>query len=480
MTSPLNQSFIRLQGCRQHNLKNLTLMIPKQAITAITGVSGSGKSSLAFDILFAEGQRRYLEYLSLQARTWIKQMPKPQVDLIEGLSPTLAISQGRQELYPLGTLATYTDIYDFLSLLYISIGEQHSPATGKRLTRYTRQEIIDLIIQEYPYGKRLQLLAPIKLQKETAEDAINRLQQMGFIRMRIDGKEWTSQDPVPDLKEVTHLEAIVDRIEMKEGIRERLAPSVELAMDLSQGILKVQEGREGSLRYFTEIYVCPETGLSFPPLEGADFNFNSVKGACPLCLGQGGQEKVNPAFLFSNTALPLVEQIRLLLDHLPKKTSLSIIPLFIAFWDSLTLVEETPFIALSHPLQDQVLYGSTQVFTLSLSISGEQRLVQLQWQGIIPLLNEALKTKKTKGSLSELPFIEWQTCPVCQGARLKPESLACLIQGKGIHQLCALTVTDFLTELASWHLEGKHLLIAKEILPHLTSRLRFLERVGLG
>jgi excinuclease ABC subunit A len=162
--SSLFSSWIQLKGCRQHNLKNFSLSLPKQAITVLTGVSGSGKSSLAFDILFAEGQRRYLEYLSSQVHTWIKQMAKPDVDLIEGLSPTLAVGQGRYELFPRGTVATYTDVYDFLALLYANIGEQHSPMTGKRLIRYSRQEIINLILKDYPMGTRLQLLAPIKLQ----------------------------------------------------------------------------------------------------------------------------------------------------------------------------------------------------------------------------------------------------------------------------------------------------------------------------
>lgn len=282
-------SQIRLLGCRQHNLKNISLSLPKMAITALTGVSGSGKSSLAFDILFAEGQRRYLEYLSSQARTWMKQMAKPDVDLIEGLSPTLAVSQGLSALSSRGTVATYTDIYDFLSLLFANAGEQHSPATGKKLVRHSRQEIIHTILSEFPIGAKLQLLSPIKLKWENADQAIARLQQMGFVRLKIDAEEWTSEMPLPPLGDSSKIDAVVDRLEMKEGVRDRLAASVETALDLSQGILKVQEGRTGAIRFFTEIYVCPETSLSFPPLSPADFNFNSPKGACPACKGLGGQ-----------------------------------------------------------------------------------------------------------------------------------------------------------------------------------------------
>lgn len=285
---------IYLKGCRQHNLKNITLTIQKNRTTVFTGVSGSGKSSLAFDTLYAEGQRRYLEYLSSQARTWVKQMPKPDVDFIEGLSPTLAVGQRKGVLFSRGTVATYTDIYDFISLLYARIGEQHSPITGKKLERHSRQEIIHLILKEYPTGAKIQLLAPIKLKRENPEEAILRLQQMGFVRLKIEGEEWTTDLPLPSLESTTSIDVVIDRLELKEGIRERLAPSIETALDLSQGILKVQEGRQGVIRYFTEVYVCPETSYSFSPLEPVDFNFNSPRGACPICLGRGGKEIIQP------------------------------------------------------------------------------------------------------------------------------------------------------------------------------------------
>lgn len=370
------QDSIILKGCRQHNLKNLSLSIPKYAITVITGISGSGKSSLAFDTLFAEGQRRYLAHLSPEARTLIKQVPKPDVDLIEGLAPTLAINQGRHSLYARGTVSTYTDIYDLLSLLFANIGEQHSPETGKRLIRYSRQEIIELILKEYPDGTRFQLLAPVKLKRENPEQAISRLQQMGFVRFKIQDEDWATGEPLPSMDSITAIDVIIDRLEMREGLRDRLAHSVETALDLSQGILKVMEGRAGAIRFFTEIYVCPETGLSFAPLKVNDFNFNSPHGACPICGGLGGKE--------------------------------------------------------------------------------------------------------IQTSTDEDEFTEWQNCPSCHGARLKPESLACLIKGKNIDQYCSLTVLRLLEEIDSWKFRGKEKQIANEIIPSITTRLKFLEQVGLG
>lgn len=479
MASSDFSTWIYLKNCRQHNLKNISLSLPKHAITVFTGVSGSGKSSLAFDTIFAEGQRRYLEYLSSQARTWIKQMAKPNVDLIEGLSPTLAVGQGRYELFPHGTVATYTDIYDFLALLYANIGEQHSPITGKRLIRYSRQEIIHIILNDYSMGTKLQLLAPIKLHHENAHQAMSRLQQMGFIRLKIQGEEWTSEMPPPPLESISQLDVVVDRLEIKEGIRERLATSLETALDLSQGILKVQEGRSGPIRYFTEIYICPETSHAFAPLEPPDFNFNSPRGACPSCQGVGGQEEVNSDYLFDDLQAPFIEQVRLILDHIPKKIAASFQQILQLFLDQHNIQEGTTIHDISPHVFEQFLFGSSQVFELTFP-EAQIPSIKTSWQGFIPFLNRLLQEKKSKGALSELPFVEWKICSSCQGARLKPESLSCLIQGKNIHTLCQQTVTQLVDEIQNWKFSGKEALIAKEILPDIQKRLLFLQQVGLG
>lgn len=476
----MEHNFLRLKGCRQHNLKNISVDLPKNQVIAITGVSGSGKSSFAFDTIFAEAQRRYLEYLSPQTRSLIKQMPKPEVDLVEGLSPSLAIAQGKQALYPRGIVATYTDIYDFLTLLYAHIGEQHSPATGKRLIRHTRQEIIELILKEYPIGTRIQLIAPVKGQKEGAEETIKRLQQMGFIRLHINGQEWLSDSPLPELGFSPQIEAVIDRLEMKEEIRDRLSSSVETALDLSQGILKIQEGRSGPIRYLTEVYVCPETGLAFAPLGPADFNFNSPHGACPTCQGQGGQEMADPALLSWDSEASLSDQVHDILDLFPKRMAYSLDPLWTAFLDAHGWQEDTLVKQVSSSFLHAVLHGSSMEFTFNTTIEGETRSIKGTWKGLIPLINQALQDRKTKGNLSELPFVSWRVCPTCKGGRLKPESLACLIHGKGIHQLCALTVSALLQEIHQWSFQGKQAAIVQDILPHILTRLQFLKEVGLG
>ncbi len=285
-----SKQHIILKGCRQNNLKNISVKLPKIAISVITGVSGSGKSSLAFDTLYAEGQRRFLEYLSPQARQLIRQLPKPAVDIIEGLSPTLAVQQSNTVLSPLSTVATYTDVYDFLCLLFARVGQQHSPTTGRPLTRYTRQEIIELLLTDYPEGQRLQLLAPVVFEYEGLEETLQRLQKMGFLRLRLNGQDFEAGQAIPDAGNAKVIDVVVDRVVIREGLRERLSNSVETAMDLSQGILKVIEGVEGNERFLTEVFLCSDSGVTFTPLEPADFNYHSPRGACPTCQGRGGKE----------------------------------------------------------------------------------------------------------------------------------------------------------------------------------------------
>lgn len=473
-------SQIYLKNCHHHNLKHLSLSFPKHQITVITGVSGSGKSSLAFDTLFAEGQRRYLEYLSPQTRTWIKQMPKPAVDFIEGLSPTLAVGQGGAGLSHFGTVATYTDIYDFLSLLFATIGEQHSPSTGKRLIRHSRQEIVELLLKKHSFGEKIQILSPVKLNRETLEEAINRLQNMGFIRLRIGGVEWTEGISLPTNEIHSQIDVVVDRLEIKENIRDRLGTSVETALDLGQGALKVQEGRDGPITYLTEIFVCPETSVSFAPLTPSNFNFNSIHGACPLCKGTGGQQEINPNLIFDKQEAPLSEQIQTILDKIPKQVALTFRSWLQLFFKHYKIDEEKPFKNIPASTLKKFLNGSADLFELRTVSQNQTQIIQSSWQGLLPFLNRLLEEKKSAGRLKELDCVEWRSCPSCKGARLKPESLVCLLKGKNIAEICELTISSLLIELKQWNFNENHHLIAQEILPQIIKRLEFLSQVGLG
>ncbi len=278
-------SFLKLIGCRQHNLKEISLTLPKNSLVVFTGVSGSGKSSLAFDTLHAEGQRRYIEALSPSSRSLLRQLPRPDVDRIDGLSPTLALSQGHGRISSRATVATHTDIQDFLALLYARIGEQYSPLTGRLLTRTTRQEIVEKLLREKGDGVRLQIIAPMVLGKESVAAAVMRLQTLGYVRLRLNGVEFHPEDTLPP---GSQLEAVIDRLVMREGLRERLSDSLATALELGGGVVRVIEGAEGPVENFSELYVCPDTGERFAPLRPAEFNYLSPQGACPTCRGQGG------------------------------------------------------------------------------------------------------------------------------------------------------------------------------------------------
>lgn len=470
---------ILLKGCRQHNLKNLTLSLPKFHITVITGVSGSGKSSLAFDTLYAEGQRRFLEYLSPQARQLLRQMAKPEVDAIEGLSPTLAVQQSRTALPSSSSVATHTDIYDFFCLLYARIGEQHSPVTGKKLSRYTRQEIIEKILQDNAEGTRLQLIAPVSFQREGLADTIQRLQRLGYLRLRINDIEFEAGDTPPATQEAKTLDVVVDRIIVKEGIRERLSSSVETTLDLSQGILKLLVGKEEQLQYLTEVFLCPESGLSFALLGPSDFNYYSPRGACPTCQGRGGGEIFNDQDFIFDEDVSVLDTVEGILDQLPAVKRRVYDKVWNAFCITNKLTDEVRPSDLSVGMGNAIILGTTQPLVISEELETEQ-VIQTHWKGLKTLIEEDLHQRKARSRYHEEEYVIWQRCPTCHGSRLKAEALACRIEGKNIAETCALTVDALLSELSTWLPPGTKKQIAGEILPEIINRLKFLQEVGLG
>jgi len=470
--------WIRLRGCRQNNLKDLSLTLPKHQIIAITGVSGSGKSSLAFDTIFAEGQRRYLEYLSTEARRSIKQMPKPDVDFIEGLSPTLAIGQHRTSLSSRSTVATHTDIYDFLSILYANIGEQHSPITGKRLVRHTRQQMVEAIINDYPSNTRVQLIAPISLAHESLINTVNRLQKMGFIRILVDSVEIDPENIAAS--DSNQCEVIVDRLEIKDGIRDRLSASIDTALDLSNGILIVQEGRNGPRRHYTEVYLCPETGLSFAPLEPADFNFNSARGVCQYCQGQGGVHKAFIEKFKWDKATPLSTQIFSLLDFFPRKQAALYRNVWEAFCAKRNIADTILPLEVPQDILQEVLFGAESNLVITTTVASKKKKITTRWKGLLSIIDEDLIDKGSKSSFASCSFVDWQECKHCRGARLKSESLSCLIADKNIYHLHQMSIDKLLEEVTSWQFTDTNQRIANEILPEIVSRLEFLQEVGLG
>ncbi len=469
---------ISIKGARQHNLQHISLEIPKNKLVVFIGVSGSGKSSLAFDTIYSEGQRRYLEYLSPEIRGLIKQLPKADADSIEGLSPCLAIKQNRRQIYSRVTVGAYTDIYDFLALLYAKTGMQHSPFSGQPLSRQTRQVIAESILREYPAGTKIQLIAPIKLDQETAAQAVQRLQMQGFVRIRIQGQELEIGETAE--LQAESLEVVVDRLEIKEGVRDRLSSSIATALDLAKGILKLQVGREENYRLFTEVYVCPETGYSFYPLEPEDFKTTSARGACPACFGKGGQEKVIRERFSWNEEQPLVQQAEEIFDLLGRRKR----TLVNTLWEQFCRQQEIDEKQLPYEITEEglelVLSGSDNPLDILTDIDGEARKVSTRWPGIYTLVESDLQERGDKSRALTLDWVGWTPCQVCRGAGLKQEALYCFINGKNIFQLCSLSIQDLKAFLLQAPFASKELAIAAEILPEIISRLDFLMKAGLN
>ncbi len=486
---------IRIVGARQHNLKNLTLEIPREKLVVITGLSGSGKSSLAFDTLYAEGQRRYVESLSAYARQFLDQLQKPDVDHIEGLSPAIAIEQRGSGGSPRSTIATTTEIYDYLRVLYASIGQPHDPNTGRPLRRLTPQQIVDAILA-LPAESRIVLLAPI-VSGEVGEfrDVLEKLRREGFVRVRVDGEtfELAGSAPVKLEKGKKHrIEAVVDRLVVREGIRQRLSDSVTTALKWGGNKLIVLRRLENTepehweeIKYSTD-YADPDTGFTLPSLTPKHFSFNSHYGACPTCEGLGSEQMLDAELIVQDPELSLAAGA-----VLPwAKASKSLQPYYSGIIASLCrafkVKTETPWSALPEAFQQVVLTGSGEkVIELSWGEGSKREAVKKPFEGVLAQLQHLYDTTESELSRQRIrAYMGKRTCAACSGARLRPAILAVTLASaeseKSIHQFCQQTVSD-----ARWFIEhlvlgGEQRIIATELVREVKARLSFMEEVGLG
>ena len=453
---------IRIEGARQHNLKNLTLDIPRDKLVVVCGPSGSGKSTLAFDIVYAEGQRRYVESLSAYARQFLPQMDKPQVDKIEGLSPAISLEQQTATRNPRSTVGTVTEIYDFLRVFYARLGKPHCPKCGQPITARTTDEIIHDVLA-FPEGAKLLLLAPlVEHQKGTHADRLKKLKSQGFARVRVNGAV-TNLEPLPELeKNKRHnIDLVVDRLVVKDGIRSRLSDSVELALAQGEGRLIVAD-HEGKAvdRVFSTASSCPTCKISVPKPSPQLFSFNSPQGACPACSGIGAVEYFEPALLAPNKGLSLAGG--------------GILP-----WKS-----ERALARYARRLED---LGKRHGFTLKTPLGefspeawaalffGDKAF---GWEGVVQLLEHG----QSFGSVwrDELArYRQSRPCPVCMGARLRPEALAVKVADANIFEFCSLPIDRALAWLSALAFAGAEALIAEPLLKELTHRLKFLTGVGL-
>ena len=477
------QDHIYVKGARENNLKNVDVTIPRDKLVVLTGLSGSGKSSLAFDTIYAEGQRRYVESLSSYARMFLGQMEKPDVDYIDGLSPAISIDQKTTSKNPRSTVGTVTEIYDYLRLLWARVGTPHCPVCGKEIKQQTIDQIIDQVL-ELPEATRIQVMAPVIRGKKGEHAKIfEDARRSGYVRCRVDGIAYDLSEEIKLEKNKKHnIEIVVDRLVIREDIARRLTDSVEIASNLSGGLVVVNVVGEDRDILFSQNYACEDCGVSIEELTPRMFSFNNPYGACPACTGLGSQLKVDPELIIPNKDLSILEGAitasgwsniksdgiaRMYFDALAKKYRFKL---------------DTPVKDLSPEVMDVILYGTRgEELTLHYDQPRGKGVLYQPFEGICNNVERRYKETQSDASKRELEELMAECpCPTCKGKRLKKESLAVTVGDKDIDALTRMSVVDELQWVDRLELTHQQHLIADRILKEIKSRLGFLQSVGLG
>jgi excinuclease ABC subunit A len=465
---------ITIRGARQHNLKDVSLEIPRNRLTVVTGLSGSGKSSLAFDTIYAEGQRRYVESLSAYARQFLDQLEKPDVDAIEGLSPAISIEQKTTTRSPRSTVGTVTEIYDYLRLFFSSIGQPHCHKCGRPISRQSIDQIVHQLAA-LPEGERVMILAPIvRGRKGEFKKELEKLSRSGFARARIDGELRQLDEEIKLDRRRNHtIEVVVDRLLIKQGVYKRLEDSVQLAAKLTDGLVLVSI-IDGEERLYSERMACPECGISVPALEPRSFSFNSLYGACPQCHGIGTRAEIDPAKIVPDTSMPINDQ-----DPFPAETAISnyLRDVMKALARQSGISPEKPFSALPQKCQEAFFYGSKE--RLALRYGAYE--YKAEWRGAINYLSSRSDEMKSEAAVAAFEgLISPVVCPACEGRRLQPASLAVRVAGRAIADYTAFPISEAVRVFNEIKLIGREEKIAGLILREIRDRLKFLETVGLG
>lgn len=477
-----NKEYIEVYGAREHNLKNIDVKIPRNELVVITGLSGSGKSSLAFDTIFAEGQRRYIETFSAYARQFLGGLERPDVDKIEGLSPVIAIEQKTTNKNPRSTVGTVTELYDFLRLLFARVSDAYSLTTGKKLVSYTEEQILEAIKQNYQ-GEKIMLLAPVvRSRKGHYHELFIHYSKKGYGQARIDGD---LIDIEPDLKldrYKTHdIDIVIDRWIIGEAASEsRMEKSLRIAMDMGEGLVGIQKLGETDVEYFSKNLMDAETGHSLALPEPNTFSFNSPKGSCPNCKGLGTIKKINPDHFIENEKLSVNQGGLLPLEDIKSnKWILAQIKNILELFDQNL---STPLKNISKEALDLIYFGAQKEIGKELKHAGITKKIKVNFEGLIPYMESIIEDKESYESvLLERHFTTEETCPECKGTRLQPSSLAFKIDGKNIAEVNALSLAD----LKEWlqdvrpKFSEKNKVISDEILKEIETRLQFLLDVGL-
>lgn len=475
----MSEAKIIIKGARQHNLKNIDLVLPRDKFVVITGLSGSGKSSLAFDTIYAEGQRRYIESLSAYARQFLGQMDKPDVDYIEGLSPAISIDQKTTSRNPRSTVGTVTEIYDYLRLLYARAGEAFCPSCGKPIRQQTIEQMTDSVLA-LGTGQKIMVMAPaIDGRKGTHQKLLQRLVKDGYVRVRVDGEIYLLSDDIHLDKNKKHtIEVVVDRLVVKKEIETRLTDSLETAAALSDGIVHVLKVDTGEVLTFSQNFACPDCHVSLPEIEPRLFSFNSPFGACPACSGIGSTMEVDRKLVLPDEHKTFSDGAVAALSNNPNSWFMRQLGGLLA-GHGYSL--DNTFADLDEETQDKVMNGSEEECTFDYeNLRGEVKTFTTPFEGIIPMVRRRYKEASTDMMRDQFEeFMSVKPCSVCHGSRLRPEALAIKVGGLDIHELTELTVSRMITFFDDLKLTEKQALIGKQVLKEIRARLSFLATVGL-
>ena len=477
---------IIIKGANAHNIKNIDVEIPRDKLIVFTGLSGSGKSSLAFDTIYADGQRRYVESLTSYARQFLGQMEKPNVEVIEGLSPAISIDQQTTSKNPRSTVGTVTEIYDYLRLLYARVGVPHCPVCGKEINQQTTDQIVDTVMK-LEVGSKIQVLSPtIMNRKGEHVKELEHARKQGYVRARIDGITYDLSEEIKLEKNKKHtIEIVVDRLVIKEDIQSRLADSIETAVNLSGGLVAVDVIGGEELK-FSQTYACEEHGISIPELTPTMFSFNNPMGACPHCMGIGMFMKVNPKLIIN-------DESKSLLDGAIKASGWGVNSWFNpdassnaemyyrGIADKYKFDINLPYKDIPEDAKQSLLYGTKgEKLKLERNTDFGGGTYYGEFEGIVNNLERRYKTTTSDYSRNEIEsYMTESPCSVCGGRRLKPEYLAVTVGGKNIMDFCDLSIDDELEFINSLNFGSRDSMIAKPILKEIRERLTFLQSVGL-
>ncbi|EJO23732.1 excinuclease ABC, A subunit [Selenomonas sp. FOBRC6] len=475
----MNES-IKIEGARAHNLKNINVEIPRDKLVVVTGLSGSGKSSLAFDTIYAEGQRRYVESLSAYARQFLGQMDKPDVDNIEGLSPAISIDQKTTSHNPRSTVGTVTEVYDYLRLLYARAGRPHCPSCGKPIAQQSVDQMVDAIMTQ-PEGTKLLIMAQlVRGKKGEHRKILDQIRRDGYVRVRIDGELRDLGEEIALEKQKKHtIEIVVDRLVVRAGMESRLTDSLETALRAGGGVVYVQVV-DGELLMFSENFACVDCGISLPEIAPRMFSFNSPFGACPVCTGLGSHKEFDPDLVVPDPTLSVADGVFAPLSKNPNSYGMRAITALLRAHD---YDEHTQWNRMDKKTQQMLLHGSEEYVSFQYTnMFGEEKEYNVPYEGVLPAL--ARRYRETDSEEMRESYEDYMTdtpCTACHGARLKPETLAVTVGGKNIAELTALTIREadaFLAE-AEKDFSPREAKIAVEILKEIHARLNFLLDVGL-